>query len=61
MILGPVRVNGSFVTVEGLKIQTSVDSYALQIERASSTALRDITLKNLEVLGGTGEAIRLRS
>jgi hypothetical protein len=61
VILGPVRVNGSFVTVEGLKIQTSVDSYALQIERASSTALRDITLKNLEVLGGTGEAIRLRS
>ena len=58
---GPVRVNGSSVTVEGLKIQTSVDSYALQIERASSTALRDITLKNLEVLGGTGDGIRIRS
>jgi hypothetical protein len=61
VILGPVRVNGSFVTVEGLKIQTSADSYALRIERASSTALRNITLKNLEVLGGTGEAIRIRS
>jgi hypothetical protein len=61
VIVGPVRVDGSFVTVEGLKIQTSTDSYALRIERASSTALRNITLKNLEVLGGTGEAIRIRS
>jgi hypothetical protein len=61
VIVGPVRVNGSFVTVEGLKIQTSTDSYALQIERASSTALQNITLKNLEVLGGTGDGIRIRS
>jgi hypothetical protein len=61
VILGPVRVNGSFVIVEGLKIETSTDSYALRVERASSTALRNITLKNLEVLGGTGEAIRIRS
>jgi hypothetical protein len=61
VILGPVRVDGSFVTLEGLKIQTSTDSYALRVDRASSSALRNITLKNLEVLGGAGEAIRIRS
>jgi hypothetical protein len=31
------------------------------MERANSSALQNITLKNLEVLGGAGEAIRIRS
>ena len=61
VIVGPVRVDGSFVTLEGLMIQTSTDSYALRVDRASSTGMQNITLKNLEVLGGTGEAIRIRS
>jgi hypothetical protein len=41
VIRGPVRVDGSFVTLEGLKIQTSTDSYALRVDRASSSALRN--------------------
>ncbi len=48
--------NGSFVTVEGLKVQATARQYAIRIERASSSALSGhVTFKNLEVLGGTGE------
>ena len=60
-IVGPVRVDGSFVTLEGLKVQANSTSFAIRIERASSAAIQNVTLKNLEVLGGTGEAIRIRS
>jgi hypothetical protein len=51
--------NGN-VLVEGLKISAPSSSYVIQVDSRASTPRQNITMKNLEVFGGTIEAIRLR-
>ena len=51
----------SHVLIEGLTInRRSGGSYAVEIDRRTSTPKQNITLRHLDVLGGTGEAIRVR-
>jgi hypothetical protein len=63
---GAVTINGgltlnSHAVIQGLRINRGTGgSYAIEIDRRSSTPKQNITLRYLDVLGGTSEAIRIR-
>ena len=61
-ITGPVVFGNGHVLMEGLTVNAAAESnYAILIEKTSSgTPKQNIELRNLDVLGGTIEAIRLR-
>ena len=61
-ITGPVVFGNGHVLMEGLTVNAAAESnYAILIEKTTSgTPKQNIELKNLDVLGGTIEAIRLR-
>ena len=62
---GAVTINGglalnSHVLIQGLRIVRTSGNYTIEVDRRTSTPKQDITLRYLDVLGGTIDAIRIR-
>jgi protein SCO1/2 len=60
VIAGPVSIGSGHVLMEGVTVNSPGSSDAIHIESWTSPAKQDIELKNMDVVGGTGEAIRIR-
>ncbi|HUG12130.1 MAG TPA: hypothetical protein VMM36_14015, partial [Opitutaceae bacterium] len=60
VIAGPVSIGSGHVLMEGVTVNSPASSFAIHVESRTSTVKQNIELKNMDILGGTGEAVRIR-
>lgn len=59
-VAGPVAFGSGHARMEGLTVNAPSSSYAVLIQSMNSSLKSNIELKNMDVMGGTIEAIRIR-